>query len=74
MPGWFWVLGILGLVVLLHWFIYVEWRHRAWGKALNLLGRAVREPRSLLVRDEALMDELHRRVQQLSASSPEEQS
>ncbi len=73
MPGWMWIACVLGFVVLLHWYIYLEWRHRTLGRALTLLHRAVREPRRFLAQEDALMDELHQRVTHLSTEAHQEQ-
>lgn len=65
MQPWMWIACIIGIVVALHIYVFLEWRHKTLAQAIALVSRGLRRPRDLLTRDEALMDELRQRVAQL---------
>lgn len=65
MQPWMWIVCILGIVVALHIYIFLEWRHKTLAQAITLVSRGLHRPRDLLSRDEALMNELRQRVTRL---------
>ncbi len=65
MKSWVLVLCIIGFILLLHWYIYMEWRHRTLARTVTLMGKAIKRPRDLLAEEEAMMEELSQKVTRL---------
>ncbi len=65
MKSWILILCIVAFIFLIHWYIYMEWRHRTLARTVTLLSKTLKHPRNLLAEEEVLMDELSQHVARL---------
>lgn len=75
LTAWQKILCILGLVVLIHWYIFTEWKYRSLARAVRSLRNMARVARDPWAEERAMMHELRERVAHLeeSASKPNEE-
>lgn len=65
----FWIVAVVLFVVWLHWMIWMEYREKFWSRTMQNLRKVGKRARNPWEEEQAMMDELHRLVQNLPMSS-----